>query len=110
MIVGKFLRTSISLLLLSLVLLLSATYASSAVPQITEADPQAVVMDEDSSPTAFGLTLNATDDDGDTLTWSIITAATKGTADVTTGTGNSQDITYTPNPSSTCTAKLSLPL
>ena len=97
MIAPKFIRASISLLLF-LVLLLSATYASSAVPQITEADPQAVTMDEDSSPIAFSLTLNATDDDGDTLIWSILTAAAKGIAEVTTGTGNSQDIAYTPNP------------
>ena len=33
----------------------------------------------------------------DTLTWTIDTPATNGTASVTTGTGNSQVINYTPN-------------
>ncbi len=50
-------------------------------PVITESDPQAVSMSEDSAPTAFGLTLHATDaDPEDTLTWSILTGAANGTA------------------------------
>ena len=55
----------------------------------------AIVMSEDSSPTPFSLTLNVTDDDPGTLTWSIQTAAGDGTASVS-GTGASQAITYNP--------------
>ncbi len=64
-------------------------------PVITEGDPQAVGMSEDGSPTAFALTLNATDIDSGTLTWSILTAAAHGTAGAS-GTGGSKAITYTP--------------
>jgi len=53
-------------------------------------------MDENSTPTPFSLTLHATDADGDTLTWSISTAAANGTASVSSGTGISQVINYTP--------------
>lgn len=53
-----------------------------------------VKMDEDSSPTAFALTLNATDVEKDTLTWSIKTAAISGTASV----DNTGKVSYTPNP------------
>ena len=52
-------------------------------------------MSEDSSPTAFSLTLNATDLDGNTLTWSISTPAGHGTASAS-GTGLSKAIGYTP--------------
>ena len=53
-------------------------------------------MTEDASPTAFDLTLNATDADaGDTLTWSISTPASNGTASAS-GTGTSKVIAYTP--------------
>jgi uncharacterized repeat protein (TIGR01451 family) len=65
-------------------------------PVFVESSPQAVTMDEDGAPIPFALTLNATDGDGDSLTWTILTAATNGAADVTTGTGSFQDITYTP--------------
>jgi hypothetical protein len=65
-------------------------------PVITEgAGPVPVSMSEDSSPTAFSLTLNATDSDGDTLTWAIHTQATNGTA-TASGTGASKAIGYTP--------------
>jgi hypothetical protein len=53
-------------------------------------------MSEDGSPTAFSLTLNATDPDGNTLTWSIQSQASNGTA-AATGTGTSKVIDYTPN-------------
>ena len=68
-------------------------------PVITQSDPQAVSMSEDGSPSAFNLTLNATDVDtaGTSLTWSIDTTATNGTA-TASGTGNSKVINYTPNP------------
>jgi hypothetical protein len=53
-------------------------------------------MSEDGSPTAFSLTLNATDSDGsNTLTWSISTPAAHGSASAS-GTGNSKAINYTP--------------
>ena len=72
------------------------TGAANQAPVITESDPQAVTMSEDGSPTAFSLTLHATDANaGDTLTWSVSTAATHGTA-TASGTGPSKAISYTP--------------
>jgi hypothetical protein len=53
-------------------------------------------MDEDSTPTAFFLNLNATDINGDTLSWSISSQASNGLA-VVSGTGLSKNISYTPN-------------
>jgi VCBS repeat-containing protein len=66
-------------------------------PEITEGDTTMVAMSEDSNPVSFALTLNATDPNGinDTLTWSISTAASHGTASVS-GTGISKAINYTP--------------
>ena len=64
-------------------------------PVITEGASTSVTMDEDGSPTAFSLTLNATDADGNTLTWSISTVASHGTASAS-GTGPSKVIGYTP--------------
>ena len=65
-------------------------------PVITEGDgPILQTIDEDNNPTAFSLTLNATDTDLDTLTWSISSPATNGVA-TATGTGNSKVIGYTP--------------
>ncbi|HPS70411.1 MAG TPA: tandem-95 repeat protein, partial [Candidatus Cryosericum sp.] len=57
------------------------------VPVIAEGASRAVTMDEDSSPTAFALTLHATDADGDTVTWSVPTPASHGTAGVDSSTG-----------------------
>ena len=66
-------------------------------PVITEGDSVNVTMSEDASPTAFSLTLHATDaDTGDTLTWSIYTPADHGTAGAS-GTGASTSVTYTPD-------------
>ncbi|RDH87094.1 MAG: hypothetical protein DIZ78_06295 [endosymbiont of Escarpia spicata] len=65
-------------------------------PEITEGATTTVNMDEDGAPTAFALTLNATDADGDVLTWSISSAATNGLA-TASGTGASKVIGYTPN-------------
>ncbi len=57
----------------------------------------AKTISEDNSPTAFSLTLNATDaNPEDTLTWSISTAAAHGTA-AASGTGTSKAISYTPS-------------
>ena len=64
-------------------------------PIITEGATVTVTMSEDGSPTAFDLTLNATDADGDTLTWSISTPAGNGTA-TAIGTGLSKVIGYSP--------------
>src|SRR5690606_37045947 len=65
-------------------------------PVITEGASTSVSISEDGTPTAFALTLNATDADSATLTWSVFTAASNGTA-VASGTGNSKVIAYTPN-------------
>jgi len=65
-------------------------------PVITEGASVGVTMDEDGNPTAFSLTLNATDADGDTITWSISTPAANGNA-TASGTGASKAIGYTPN-------------
>ena len=64
-------------------------------PVLTEGATVPVTMDEDNSPTAFALTLHATDGDGDTLTWSVLTAPSHGVA-TANGTGNSKVIGYTP--------------
>ena len=64
-------------------------------PVITETDPASVTMSEDGSPTPFNLTLNATDEDEDTLTWSIDTQGSNGTAGATSP-GTSSTISYTP--------------
>lgn len=70
--------------------------SANAAPIITEGTTTAVTLSEDNAPTAFDLTLNATDADNDTLTWSISTAATQGTA-TASGTGLSKAITYSAN-------------
>ena len=64
-------------------------------PVITQSDPVTVNLTEDGSPTPFSLTLNATDANGDTLTWSISGAADHGTASAS-GTGTSKMIGYSP--------------
>ena len=56
----------------------------------------AIYMDEDGAPRPFDLTLNASDPDGDVLTWSIITAAESGMAHAE-GTGYTKDISYIPD-------------
>ena len=65
-------------------------------PEITEGDSVNVTMTKNGDPTPFSLLLHATDaDGGDTLTWSISTAAGQGTASAS-GTGLTKDIGYTP--------------
>ena len=65
-------------------------------PVITEGDSVNVTMTKNGVPTPFSLILHATDaDGGDTLTWSISTAAGQGTASAS-GTGLTKDIGYTP--------------
>ena len=66
-------------------------------PVITEGDSVNVTMTKNGDPTPFSLMLHATDaDGGDTLTWSISTAAGQGTASAL-GTGLTKDIGYTPD-------------
>lgn len=65
-------------------------------PQISEGAGTSVNMSEDGAPTPFSLTLNATDIDNATLTWSIASPASNGTA-TASGTGSSKAIGYTPN-------------
>ncbi|WP_394147010.1 Ig-like domain-containing protein [Shewanella atlantica] len=69
---------------------------NNTAPVITQGISTLVNMDEDGSPTSFSLSLNATDDQGDTLTWSITTPAINGTASAS-GTGTSKNIGYIPN-------------
>ena len=69
---------------------------NNTAPVITEGSLVSVTMSQDGAPTAFSLTLHATDANSDTLTWSITTAAGHGTA-TASGTGNALAIGYTPN-------------
>lgn len=65
-------------------------------PMITEGDSTSVTISKNGTPTPFSLTLHATDPDaGQTLTWSISSAASHGAAGAS-GTGTSKLITYTP--------------
>jgi hypothetical protein len=64
-------------------------------PVITEGASVSVTMSVNGGYIPFNLTLNATDVDGNTLTWSISTPAGHGTAS-TSGTGLSKAISYTP--------------
>jgi len=68
-----------------------------AAPVITEGDVVSVTMSEDGEPTAFALTLNATDADSDPLTWSIASQASNGVASVT-GNDTSAEVDYVPAP------------
>jgi len=63
-------------------------------PVITQGSAISMTVTED---VAKSFTLNATDIEDDTLTWSIKTPATKGVAQVPIGTATSKTITYTPN-------------
>ncbi len=65
-------------------------------PVISNGISTSVTMSEDSEPTPFALILSATDEQDDTLSWSINGGASNGIA-YTTGTGNSKTITYTPS-------------
>jgi VCBS repeat-containing protein len=77
-----------------LIVSFSGIYA--VAPVITDSKPAAVTCDEDNTPTAFSLTLHATDADlGDVITWSVSTPASHGTAGAS-GTGTSKAITYSP--------------
>ncbi|MFP6843727.1 MAG: Ig-like domain-containing protein, partial [Thalassolituus sp.] len=62
-------------------------------PVITEGDTAQINTSED---TVGSITLNATDADSATLTWSVVSVANNGSASVS-GTGLSKTINYTPN-------------
>jgi hypothetical protein len=77
----------------------------SGIPDNPNSNPvitgsSSITMSKNGSPTAFNLTLNASDAEGDTLTWSINNPASKGIASVS-GTGTSKTIIYNPNTSYT---------
>lgn len=72
---------------------LNLTALLNAAPVITEGAAAPVTMSKNGVPTAFNLTLHATDADSDTLTWSITTQAGHGTA-IVSGSGASKVITY----------------
>jgi hypothetical protein len=71
------------------------TPTTNTPPVITQSEPVTLTVSFEMSGT---LMLDATDADGDTLTWSISTQASNGAAAVSdTPTGTSQTITYTPD-------------
>lgn len=79
-------------------MVINALFGDVDNPVIAQGATIDVMLDEDNTPTAFALTLDATDPKGGGLTWTISTPAGMGTASVTTGTGLSQAINYTANP------------
>lgn len=70
--------------------------ATNNPPVITEGASVSVTMDQNSSPTAFSLTLNATDADYHSIEWSISSPASDGTASAS-GNGDSKAISYEPD-------------
>jgi VCBS repeat-containing protein len=62
-----------------------------SAPVISQGSSVSVTMSEDGAPTPFALSLNATDPDGDSLTWSISGAPQHGSASVSAGS-----VSYTP--------------
>ncbi|MCT6701055.1 fibronectin type III domain-containing protein [Rheinheimera sp. 4Y26] len=65
--------------------------APNQAPEITQGASTSVNISEDGAPTAFALTLTATDADNDPLSWSISSAAENGSASVSAGV-----VSYTP--------------
>lgn len=70
--------------------------ATNNAPVITTGSSTGVTMDQNSTPQAFALTLSATDAEYQSLTWSISSAASHGTA-TASGAGDSMDIGYVPD-------------
>jgi uncharacterized repeat protein (TIGR01451 family) len=64
-------------------------------PVIAEGESAGVYMDQNAAPTAFSLTLNASDSDEDELTWQVVTPPEHGTAQAA-GIGNIMPIVYMP--------------
>ncbi|MEZ4592421.1 MAG: Ig-like domain-containing protein [Chloroflexota bacterium] len=65
-------------------------------PIITEGAAISRTLSEDSSPTAFSLTLNATDAENSPLAWSVSSQPAHGTAQASAALGNSSPISYAP--------------
>ena len=65
-------------------------------PVINEGEMVTVTISEDNDPTPFSLTLDATDVENNSLTWSISLKAANGTANANMGPSNSSTISYTP--------------
>ncbi|MDH5802082.1 MAG: putative Ig domain-containing protein [Gammaproteobacteria bacterium] len=65
------------------------------IPQIQQGATHNLSIDEDADP--INILLNAIDNDGDTLSWSVSTAASHGVAGVN-GNGNSAIVSYAVNP------------
>ncbi len=70
--------------------------ASNLAPEISQGTSTLINMSEDGAPTAFSLSLDATDVNNDSLIWSIATQSTQGTA-AASGGGNNKTISYIPN-------------
>ncbi|MCA9917899.1 MAG: tandem-95 repeat protein [Anaerolineales bacterium] len=71
--------------------------AENDAPIITEGDSISRTISEDSSPTPFSLTLNATDAENSPLAWSVSSQPAHGSAQASSNLGNSSPISYTPN-------------
>jgi len=71
---------------------LTVSAVANTAPTITTTKPASLTVNED---TAGTVSLAATDANGDTLTWSVLTQGTKGTASAS-GTGSPKVVTYTP--------------
>ncbi|KPA11800.1 conserved hypothetical protein, secreted, partial [Candidatus Magnetomorum sp. HK-1] len=69
---------------------------TNSAPLFTESSPITINLDEDSQPIPFSLTLNATDNDDDTIFWTILKNATHGKASVNAIEGTKQSINYLP--------------
>ena len=69
---------------------------ANSAPSITEGASVNVTISKNGFPNPFSLTLNASDPESNTITWSISSAASNGTA-TASGTGNSKAINYEPN-------------
>ncbi len=70
--------------------------AENDAPIITEGAAISQTISEDSSPTPFSLTLNATDAESSPLAWSVSSQPTHGTAKASQSLGSSSPISYTP--------------
>ena len=75
------------------------TLVPNTPPVIDQAGPLSVIMDEDGSPLAWVVpVLSATDpNSGQTLSWSVSSAASKGTATVSGNGSSPTTFTYVPN-------------
>ena len=71
--------------------------AENDAPIITEGAAISLTISEDSNPTPFGLTLNATDAESSPLAWSISSQPAHGSAQAGASLADSSPISYTPN-------------